>query len=354
MSVIDVLGSPVVDIGNGQDTILTYQPVTLSATPGYSSYRWQDGSTGTDYEIGSPGAAMYTVIVTGVNGCATTDSVYVAYDVPDIAISRLAAPVTSCTLGKNNPVSIEIVNNGFFRISNETITVSYAVNNGTPVVQNFTFSSGFQPGTSLVLTFGTGYDFSAPGSYQVDVTLEYAADQVLTNNSLSTAVNVWGLPAVDIGAGKDTIRTGLPFTLDAGTGFSSYLWQDNSAGTTFNVTQWGLHWVEVTNEHGCPARDSVYVLSLVSVEDLQAFPGKISFYPNPVQDFLHVIAEKDVPADFIIELYSLRGSLIFREDFKETRSVNKEINVRNLAPGVYFLKVTADKKSYTYKVIVSQ
>jgi hypothetical protein len=297
---------------------------------------------------------MYTVTVTGVNGCATADSVYVAYDVPDIAISRLAAPVTSCTLGKNNPVSIEIVNNGFFRIRNESITVSYAVNNGPPVQQNFTFSNDFLPGTSLVLTFGTGYDFSAPGTYQVDVTLEYAPDQVLTNNALTSNINVWGLPAVEIGGGKDTIRTSLPFTLDAGTGFYSYRWQDNSTGSTFNVTQWGLHWVEVTNEHGCPARDSVYVLSLVSVEDLQDFPGKISFYPNPVQEFLHVVAETDVPADFIIELISLRGSLIFREDLKETRSVNKEINVRNYAPGIYFLRVTAEKKSYTYKVIVSQ
>ena len=350
---IDVLGSPVVDIGNGRDTILTYQPVTLTATPGYVSYRWHDGSTGTSYEISSPGAAMYTVMVTGENGCTTTDSVYVAYDVPDIAITRIVAPVTSCALGQNNPVSMEITNNGFFRIKSEMITVSYSVNNGPPVLQNFSFNNAFLPGTSLILTFGTGYDFSVPGSYQVDVTLEYAPDQVLTNNSLSSAVNVWGLPAVEIGGGRDTIRTSLPFTLDAGTGFATYRWQNNSTGVTFNVTQWGLHWVEVTNEHGCPVRDSVYVLSLVSVDDLPAFPGEIEFYPNPVRDFLHLVVKMDVPARVVIELFSLGNSLIYSEDFAVTQLVNKEINVGNLAAGVYFMRITVGQRQYAYKIVVS-
>lgn len=351
---IDVLGSPVVDIGSGQDTILTYQPVTLHATSGYTAYKWQDGSTNPDYVISTPGAAMYTVLVTGDNGCTTADSVYVALDVPDIAITRITAPVTSCGLGQNNQVSMEIVNQGFYRIRNEVITVSYSVNNGPPVEQNFNFSSAFQPGSSIILTFGTGYDFSVPGSYQLNVALEYTPDEDLSDNSLSSVVNVWGFPTVEIGAGRDTVRTSLPFTLDAGTGYSSYLWQDNSAAVTYNVTQWGLYWVEVTNEHGCLARDSVRVLSSVSIDDIKDFPGEIRLYPNPVRDFLHISVEMDAPAHVIIELYSFRGALTWKEDFRETQFINKEINVRNLSPGVYFIRITADQRKYDYKIVVSE
>ncbi len=126
-----VYGSPVVDIGNGRDTILTYNPVILSATTGYASYKWQDGSTGTTFGINSPGAGMYSVLVTGSNGCSTLDSVFVAYDAPDIGITRIVSPVTSCKPDQTSPVSFEVINNGYYNISsNETITASYRVNNG--------------------------------------------------------------------------------------------------------------------------------------------------------------------------------------------------------------------------------
>ena len=56
---LDVYGSPVVDIGNGQDTIVTYNPVVLHATPGYVSCTGEDGyakacNTRTAYTPGYP------------------------------------------------------------------------------------------------------------------------------------------------------------------------------------------------------------------------------------------------------------------------------------------------------------
>ena len=349
---LDVYGSPVVDIGTGQDTIVTYDPVVLHANPGYASYRWQDGNTNPDYQINSPGAAMYSVLVTGDNGCSTIDSVYVAYDVPDIGITRIADPVSSCELGQNNPVSVEIKNNGFYRIKDETITIAFTVNNGLQTEETFNIGTALQPGSSRVLTFVAGYDFSGPGTYQLSVDLDYTPDENLLNNALSSTVSVWGLPDVEIGSGQDTVRTSLPVTLDAGPGYTSYRWQDNSSGTTYNVTQQGLYWVMVTNEHGCTDRDSVYVLSAVNIEEFQAFPGEIKIYPNPVKDILNVAVETDVPKHVILELYTLQSTLIYKEDFKETQLIDKEINVQRLTPGVYFLQITADQIQHTYKVIV--
>jgi hypothetical protein len=163
---------------------------------------------------------------------------------------------------------------------------------------------------------------------------------------------VSGFPDVEIGGGKDTIKTSLPFSLDAGPGYTSYLWQDNSGGTTYNVTQWGLYWVMVTNEHCCPDRDSVYVLSSVYVEEFKVFPGEVKIYPNPAKDVLNVAVETDVPKHVIVELYSLLNTLIYKEDFKETQLVDKEINVQKLAPGIYFLQITADQIQHTFKVVV--
>ena len=351
---IDVLGSPIVDIGQGQDTILTLTPVTLSATPGYASYLWQDGSSETDFAIDSPGAEMYSVAVTGDNGCVTTDSVYVVYDLPDIALTAITAPLTSCALPEENVVAIELRNNGYYRISDEnSIIVSYAVNSGSPVSETVTLGSPLLPGTTMQFVFTATYDFTSTGSYDLDVTVAWDPDQNTENNSLSNTINLWGQPTVEIGGGQDTIRTSsLPVSLDAGSGFSSYLWQDNSQLSTYSATQWGIFWVRVTDEHGCMASDTVVVRSSVGIEDIEAFPGKVSLYPNPVSDILHITAVPDEPGNLQLELYNSLFELLWHSDEGETESLHRELNVQKYTPGLYILRITVGKRIFASKILI--
>ena len=58
------------------------------------------------------------------------------------------------------------------------------------------------------------------------------------------------------------------YTIDAGSGFASYLWPNGSTLQTYSVETSGSVWCEVTNEFACPKRDSIYV----------------TFYPNPIAD----------------------------------------------------------------------
>ena len=133
---VDHFGSPIVDIGMGSDTMLIYEPVTLSATPGYASYEWQDGSIETDYTVTDPTAGWYKVIVTGENECATHDSVYVAYDRPDLAVARIVSPESSCSQDGARTGFLEILNNGYYRISTEdALMITYSVNGGSSVIE---------------------------------------------------------------------------------------------------------------------------------------------------------------------------------------------------------------------------
>ena len=165
---VDHYGSPQIDIGMGADTMLIYEAITLSATPGYPDYLWQDGSTDTFFPITDPSASWYKVIVNGDNGCSTHDSVYVAYDVPDLAIVNLVSPTSSCGLDANTLLSIEIANNGFYRIATtDTITITYSINGGGSYLENIQLSEELPMGQSTILTYSGAYDFSASGSYQV-------------------------------------------------------------------------------------------------------------------------------------------------------------------------------------------
>lgn len=75
-------------------------------------------------------------------------------------------------------------------------------------------------------------------------------------------------PTVDLGA-DTTLCPHETLTLDANTSGATYVWQDNSTAATFNVSQPGLYWVEITTS-GCSARDSILVDYSNLVVDLGA------------------------------------------------------------------------------------
>ena len=66
------------------DTIICKKgAITLNAPPGYITYLWSTGSTGTSITTGNPG--NFALTVTAANGCSYTDSIivsYVPYSIP--------------------------------------------------------------------------------------------------------------------------------------------------------------------------------------------------------------------------------------------------------------------------------
>ncbi len=59
--------------------------------------------------------------------------------------------------------------------------------------------------------------------------------------------------------GNDTSVCSNNYTLDAGAGWSGYLWSNNAISQSIQVTKTGTYWVEVTNASGCQKRDSVFI-----------------------------------------------------------------------------------------------
>ena len=71
-------------------------------------------------------------------------------------------------------------------------------------------------------------------------------------------VNVVNPPVINLG--NDTVLCqGQTLTLNAKTKFATYLWQDGSTDTSYNVNQQGTYWVKVTIDSNCVTRDSIKV-----------------------------------------------------------------------------------------------
>jgi PKD repeat protein len=117
-------------------------PVTLSATPGFSSYSWSNGATGNPIAVTVGG--QYTVTVTNASGCIGTATINVPQPPGPTASISTPDPISYCT-----PLSAPI-------------NVTLHALQGSPAY-SYVWYPGAIPG-------GSTFNVTAPGSYYVVVT----------------------------------------------------------------------------------------------------------------------------------------------------------------------------------------
>ncbi len=257
----------------------------LDAGVGYASYLWSDGSTGQTLSVNSSGT--YDVTVTDSNGCTGTASETITvYPLPTVSISgsTTICSGSSSTLDAGAGYSAYLWSDGS---TTQTLTTSAAGtydvtvtdSNGCTATDNITVSTAtaltpsisgntvFCNGTSTMLDAGSGYASylwsdgsttqtlmaNASGSYSVTVT---DANGCTGMTSISVTEDVAVAPTV---TGTLEFCVGDNTTLDAGLGFSTYLWSDGSTSQTITVSTAGTYTVTVTNGNGCSGTDMAAV-----------------------------------------------------------------------------------------------
>ena len=154
-------------------------------------------------------------------------------------------------------------------------TTTNAVLLGTPLLTNgvvkidsckiFSFTIPKAAG----IAFGVlNDDGSTPRPYQlgVDFPITDELECDFLNNIFQFDMPATSLPinlGPNIGFCQDTT-----LLLDAGSGYTSYLWQDGSTSPTFQTQQPGLYWVEVTDFCAVKHSDSLWV-NLLEIPDIQ-------------------------------------------------------------------------------------
>ncbi len=146
-------------------------------------------------------------------------------------------------------------------------------------------------------------DSTDAGEYVVTA---YDSTACFSTETLHISVNPGPLVYL---AEYDTLCVDDPIVLSPGSGFSSYLWQDESSDIQLVATTEGLYWVMVTDDNGCFGGDSVY---LQPCELLLWMPN--AFTPNG--DGLNDVFEaktnlSDVGFTFHMSIYNKWGEEIF-------------------------------------------
>ncbi|MBU0486328.1 MAG: hypothetical protein KKA07_08210, partial [Bacteroidetes bacterium] len=153
-----------------------------------------------------------------------------------------------------------------------------------------------------------------PGKYWVDV---YNG-----NCKVTDTINVTYATFPDIDLGDDSlICNGDSYTLDAGAGWTSYLWSDSTTGQSITVDTNGIYWVVVTNLWYCASRDSIefklspdiqvalgnpYICAGESVEITAT--GASSYQWTPGTGLSTTVGPTVVATPLVTTIYSIIGS----------------------------------------------
>lgn len=206
------------------DSVLL-NPVVTGGTPDYT-YQWSTGESTPTIYVSTAG--IYALAVTDAVGCTALDSMNLTLSSSANAefsyLDSICAGDTSCFVALNSGID------------------SWSISNGVDTI-NFA-------DTNTVC-----YSFTEPGTY----TIEHILQSNCGTDTVTHTVYVHGIE-LDL---SDTLvcSSADSVTLDAGSGFDSYLWNTGETTQTITVST-GTYWVQVGEQLGssiCYAVDTIHV-----------------------------------------------------------------------------------------------
>jgi hypothetical protein len=301
---VTVNAYPIVNLGGNQSTC---SPSLLldAGNPG-STYAWSTGAS--TQTINATISGTYNVIVTNTAGCPKSDSALITLN--STLVANLTPNVNSVCEG--SPV-ITLV--------------------GTPA--GGTFSSNAIGGSFNPTTAGT---FTA--SYIVsNVCGTDTADAMIAVNANPVASLT--APFVSLCAGTPATLTGLPVggTYSVVSGSPSAL-----VGNVFNASNVGSYSIaySTTNAAGCTdtAQFNFNVNCVLGLEQNIINNPSFIIMPNPNNGLFTI--NSNVEVDGTIELINELGQVVYKNRMS---GLSKNMNVQNIAAGIYHLRISNGKTS---------
>ncbi len=340
--------NPVIDLGVDEEEVYYVTEMVLDA--GYDPnwvYLWQDNSTNQTYTVTD--ITLVEVLVTDTTtGCYGGDTVLVYLDISDYMITTIGLDATSCS-GEYDDVPVTILNNGNLARQGAEITLDY-FKGGVPLFTEYFENIGiWQQGTSRIHTTENTITLQDTGEEVIEIVLTSDGDLRPENDDFSRNIEV--IPSPDVDLGGEELVVEFPYTLDAGSGYASYLWSNGSTESTYTATQPGTYSVTVTGDNGCETIRSVYLHTGLSVSELADETMEVDIYPNPATNFITIEATFSYPGNYILEVFNGQNTLFIMREIYEAE-YKEDFYIGDLPPGLYFIRIRNEIMYHVSKMVI--
>ncbi|MBL0137617.1 MAG: CotH kinase family protein [Bacteroidetes bacterium] len=195
---------------------------------------------------------------------------------------------------------------------------------------------------------GTGPSFTTP--VLSSTTVYYAdAGSVCPSAFVPVTAEILSVPIVNLG--NDTVlTTGFSLVLDAGAGFSGYLWSTTETTQAISVNASGIYNVVVTATNGCTSGDTIEVTITTDIQE-NSGTGSVLVYPNPTHDLSVVQFPKSSSAIRYV-IYNASGQVVYSDEVHAMQERTQTLHVENWARGVYFIEVLRKEKPERIRLLI--
>jgi hypothetical protein len=277
--------------------------------------------------------------------------------------SNQNALINSATSAMSGTYTLTVINeNGC------SATATTAVDVQVPIASS-TNTGPYCVGSNISLNSsgGTEYSWSGPLSYTSGVQNPILPESsvAMSGEYIVTVTNAIGCTATNtttvvvnesafVNLGPDINQQNPPALLDAGTGFSSYLWSTNQTSQIISVTTSGQYSVTVSN--GCTDSDTIQVEFAVDIENVDGTTIGVNLYPNPTNDCNFNLSIEQLKApDLSFEIIDLQGRLLYEKFIgRIDGDILLPISLPELAVGSYVFKLNANNTSAKIIFVVNK
>ncbi|WP_317897257.1 glycine-rich protein [Aurantibacillus circumpalustris] len=325
--VVLVYAKPNLTVTSNKALICSGGAATLTAL-GASTYSWDANANNvlTQAAVVNPialtsSAVMYTVEGTNSNtGCKNTQTVLVNVFVPTLTIN-----------GSTNTCSGGLIN---LTAGNGVLgTYNWHTGSGTPITNQI---------LQMPLTVASVFTLTANSN---SVGLICPATQTI-------ALGIYYNPTITAVPARTLICTKESVGITAA-GATSYAWNNTMTGPTITVSPTGTaanYTVTGTDDNGCSSTATVQVKisSCAGLNELRHLNNGITIYPNPNDGKFTIQSTADLKLSLVNEL----GQLI--RVINLSANNNYEVNISDLAKGIYFVSGQIDGLQIYQKIVVTK
>lgn len=133
-----------------------------------------------------------------------------------------------------------------------------------------------------------------------------------------------------------------------GVGPYTYDWSMGETTSTVVSPDTGFYAVTVTDRFGCEGTFNRIVSSTTNPRELRG----VELFPNPTQQISQLQLQFDTPMDAQIQLFNAIGQPVFERQERNVQQTSLDINLTGKPAGLYFVRVTADGKSTTKRLML--